>query len=382
MNATRERKEPGIYKLLRTGVYQAVWRDPAGQQRSRNFRRFEDARAYRRKMLEERDRGVYTDPSLGKKTVGEFYPEYLRGASNLSESTRNLYALQWRLRIAPALGRQPLRSLTRRSIQAWVNDLSAAGVGTPTIEVAFRTLSVLLSAAEAAEIIGRNPAQGVKVPRSGKRDMRFLVPSELLAVADAVPLRYRAVVLLLGMCGPRIGEAVALTVEDVDLLRRKATITKAAVEVAGKVTVGRTKTRKSRSVMLPRTVVEALEVHLSSFPPGPGGVLFTSEEGGIIHRTNFRRRVFLPAVRQAGIADPLPRVHDLRHTAASLAIASGGHPKAVSEMLGHEKVTMTLDRYGHLFPGLQDALAEAIDARFTTQDWNQAEATLPRGGRQ
>lgn len=162
------------------------------------------------------------------------------------------------------------------------------------------------------------------------------------------------------MCGPRIGEAVALTVEDIDLLRRKVTITKAASEVAGKVTVGRTKTRKSRSVMLPRTVVDSLEAHLSSFPACPGGLLFTSEEGGIIHRTNFRRRVWMPAVREAGIANPLPRVHDLRHTAASLAIASGGHPKAVAEMLGHEKVQITLDRYGHLFPGLQDALAEAM----------------------
>jgi integrase len=372
VSTTRKQIEPGIYRMLKTGRYVGIWRDPAGQQRSRTFQRLEDARRYRRKMLEERDRGVYTDPTAGKRTVAEFWPEFLAGGSNLSASTRNLYEGQWRLRISPTFGRQPLRALTRRSVQAWVNDLSAAGVGTPTIEVAFRTLSVLLSAAEAAEIIGRNPAQGVKVPRAGKREMRFLVPSELLTVADTVHPRYRALVLLLGLCGPRIGEAAALTVEDVDLLRRKVTITKAAAEVAGKVTVGRTKTRKSRSVMLPRTVVEALEAHLSSFPPGPGGLLFTSEEGGIIHRTNFRRRVWMPAVREAGIASPLPRVHDLRHTAASLAIASGGHPKAVAEMLGHEKVQITLDRYGHLFPGLQDALAEAIDARFLeSQDAQQ-----------
>jgi hypothetical protein len=72
--------------------------------------------------------------------------------------------------------------------------------------------------------------------------------------------------------------------------------------------------------------------------------------------------VWLPALKGARIPEPLPRAHDLRHTAASLAIQAGAHPKAIQSMLGHSTITMTLDRYGHFFPSLAEGLAAAVDA--------------------
>jgi hypothetical protein len=86
--------------------------------------------------------------------------------------------------------------------------------------------------------------------------------------------------------------------------------------------------------------------------------------------SNFYQRIFKPTVRQT-LPEHLHavRFHDLRHSNAALLIAEGGHPKAIQQRLGHSSITVTLDRYGHLFPSLDDALADALDATYrTTQD--------------
>jgi integrase len=117
-------------------------------------------------------------------------------------------------------------------------------------------------------------------------------------------------------------------------------------------------------VPIPAIVAEALAEHLTRFPAGSDGLVFTAAGGGPLRRTNWRRRVWIPALRKTGIGAPLPRPHDLRHTAASLAIQAGAHPKSIQSMLGHSSITMTLDRYGHLFPSLADGLANTLDAQF------------------
>ena len=163
---------------------------------------------------------------------------------------------------------------------------------------------------------------------------------------------------------------------DLDLLRRRLQITKAASEVSGQIEVGPTKTGKSRSVHLPKVVADSLASHLAQHP-SKEGLLFAAAEGGVIRRTNFRRRVWKPALRASGIAFPMPRVHDLRHTAASLAIQAGAHPKAIQEMLGHSSITITLDRYGHMFPSVAESLADALDRRFRDAEAELAAPSLP-----
>jgi integrase len=247
-------------------------------------------------------------------TLAGFWPRFVDATPNLAPSTRDLYEREWRLHTRPYLGKRRLESLKRLDVEAWIAELAARGHGPSAIEHAFRTLRRILSAAVDADILARNPASGVKAPKAPQHGMRFLTDTELWAIAEAVEPRYRALILLLGLCGPRIGEAIALTVDDVNLLLRRVSITKAATELRGHIKVGGTKTGKSRSVSLPQVVIEAIEAHLTEVPPGPGGLTFTSDHGAMIRRTNFRRRVWLPAVREAGIAGPLPRVHDLRHT--------------------------------------------------------------------
>lgn len=150
-----------------------------------------------------------------------------------------------------------------------------------------------------------------------------------------------------------------LRVGDVDFLRSRLTVAEAIVEVGGRLYRGGTKTGAQRMVTLPRSVTEALAAHLAAFPPGPEGLVFTAPEGGPLRRSSFRSRVWLPATR--GVKLEGLRVHDLRHTAAALAITAGAHPKAISERLGHASITTTLNTYGHLFPALDEELAGRLD---------------------
>ena len=124
-------------------------------------------------------------------------------------------------------------------------------------------------------------------------------------------------------------------------------------------------TTTSKSATLTHTsrrreiVVEELAQHLAVHADGTG-LMFSAPSGGPIRRTNFRRRIWLPAVR-ASVGEPCT-FHDLRHTHAALLIVQGEHPKVIQERLGHASIKTTLDTYGHLFDGLDEAAAERLDA--------------------
>jgi integrase len=327
---------------------------------------YQAARAHRDDTLVSIRTGNYIpDSSI---TFGDYWTRFLEEARDLRPATRDLYERMARLYIFPAFEHSPIRSVTKRQISAWVHDL-ASKVNLPTLEAAFRTLRRVLSAAEDDEppVILRNPARKVRLPKAEDdgNGMRTLSHDELRRVYEAIAPRYRALILLMGLCGLRVGEAIALTVADLNVLRRQVRVSKAATEVRGKVSVGPTKTRGSRrAIQLPNVVADALASHLATFPPGQDGLVFTAEGGGYIRRTNFRRRVWQPALQEAGIAEPWPRVHDLRHSAATLSLEAGVHPKIVQAMLGHSRIGTTLDRYSHVTDRLTEDAAGKLDAGF------------------
>lgn len=113
---------------------------------------------------------------------------------------------------------------------------------------------------------------------------------------------------------------------------------------------------------LPASLVPVLEEHVGQPVVVGSGLVFPSPDGGPLRRTNFRQRVWLRAVKRAGLAGF--RFHDLRHTAAAFAIATGAHAKALQSRLGHSSVSVTLDRYGHLLPGLDEQIATGLDGAF------------------
>lgn len=171
------------------------------------------------------------------------------------------------------------------------------------------------------------------------------------ALADAAG-EGRLSVLVLAWCGLRFGEAAGLRVRHFDVLRRELRVETALSEVGGRFVEASPKA-SVRAVPVPVSLVDELAPLLAH--KGPDDYLLTAPDGGPLRIGNWRRRVFDPALVAAGIARldgrNVVRPHDLRHTCASQHIKAGTPPKVLSAMLGHASVSITLDRYGHLYPG-------------------------------
>jgi integrase len=217
------------------------------------------------------------------------------------------------------------------------------------------------------QLIGRSPARKIPLgnvdPPGG---MRVLEAEQVNALAAAVAERYQALILTLATKGLRIGEAAALQVGDLDLLRGRLTISRTLTEVAGRLTAGPPKTAAgARTASLPPFLRDALTVHLATFsdPTDPAAPVFTMAGGGPIRPNNFRKRVFAPAVLTAGL-DPDLTPHDLRDTAATLALAAGASIKEVSNQLGHSNPAVTLSRYTGVLQSMSARTDEALDAAF------------------
>jgi hypothetical protein len=132
------------------------------------------------------------------------------------------------------------------------------------------------------------------------------------------------------------------------------------VDVGGHPYFGPPKTRAGhRTIPLPRVAAGPLAEHLAAYGRKPDDLVFTAPEGGPVQLNVWRRRFWAPAVRGAGLAHLRP--HDLRHTAVALWIAAGANPKEAATRAGHTSVSFTLDRYGHLFPGSEQRLNDALD---------------------
>lgn len=265
--------------------------------------------------------------------------------------------------IEPALGKHRLGSISQPMVQAWVTGLSTQRrVAPSTARKAYQVLGAILAAAVDAEQIVKTPCRGIVLPVDDRREMHFLTPAQVASLAAGIDGRYRALVLVGAYGGLRVGEMGALRLSGVQLPRGLLRVEETLAEVAGKVAFQPPKTKASRrAVVLPRAVALALEEHLETFAPGgPRDLVFRSPEGGPMRLASWRRRFWLPAVARAGLAGV--RIHDLRHTAVALWIATGANPKQVSTRAGHTSVSFTFDRYGHLFEDADETLAALLDA--------------------
>jgi integrase len=213
----------------------------------------------------------------------------------------------------------------------------------------------------------RNPVSRVRVERVEPREPRFLTQEEVSGIASEVPEQYRALVSFLAWTGLRIGEASALRVKNLDLAARTVRVMENSPEVSGRKYIGPTKTSKPRTVRFGAGLASILKAHLAAYgtPLERESFVFTGPEGGQIRQNNYRQRIFQPAAKRAGI-DPVPTVHDLRHTAASLMARAGWSMRDAQEQLGHSHTTMT-DRYTHLFPEDREQKVAALDALLTTE---------------
>jgi integrase len=254
-----------------------------------------------------------------------------------------------------------------------------------TVQKIHTTLSSIMREAVELGIVAANPCQRVGLPTSSKREMQFLSVEEVRALADAIDPHYRVLILTAALTGLRASELHALRRRDVDLPNTRLHVHRALKAWAqGVPAFGTTKSGRGRAVPLTPTLRDRLAEHLRSVPLHPDALVFTSsgvanaeqrERNPLraVHQVAWLRNHFKPAVAAAlphRTADPTAgrryglRFHDLRHTCASLLLNQGAPLHAVKDWLGHSSITTTVDRYGHLAPGVHEAIAAGLDASF------------------
>lgn len=339
------------------GQWRARYRDAAGREHARHFDRKVDASRWLDSVTAAVETGTYVDPRAGSCTLGEYAETWLGRQVQLKPSTRSRYTAIVRKHIVPEFGSIPLAKIERSAVTAWVMELVDAGLAGPTVRHAHRILHMILNTAVDDGRLVRNPASRVKLPRDRRREKRFLSHAQVAALADAAGPD-RLIILVLAYCGLRFGELAALRVRNVDPLRRRLFIEESVTEVDGKMIFGTPKSHQCRSVPVSRSLIDALAAACAG--RAPTDLVFTAPRGGVLMLRNWRRRVFDPALATAGLGELTP--HELRHTAASLAVAAGANVKAVQRMLGHASAAMTLDVYSGLFDDDLDAVADRLDA--------------------
>lgn len=341
--------------------WRARYRTPDGAQRTQCFARKVDADHFLATVETDKARGSWVDPLLAKTPFGDYASQWLETKRGLAP--RSFVNVEGRLRnhVIPAFGRAEVGAIRPADVRAWVAAMSAKGLQPSTVKPAFQVLAQVLRMAEIDGLIPRSPCIGIELPKDRAREeMVFLSPQQVSELADAISPRYRALVLTAAYSGLRAGELEALRLTSVNVLRGSLEVVESLSELSdGTLSVGPTKTGKTRSVTVPRFVAEAIGRHVAEYPSGDGWV-FSTRDGRPMRHRNFMRRHFRPAVVAAGLPERL-RFHDLRHTHAALLIAQGAHPKQVQERLGHGSIRTTFDRYGHLFDGHDAELLDALD---------------------
>lgn len=369
-------------KTDRKPRYLVSYRDPNNKQRmKRGFTRKIDAEQYLRSVEVSKDRGEYVDPADARATVGNLGAEWLASQKAVMKpsSFRSIDS-SWRVHVEPKWGNREIGGIRHSEVQSWVSGLSASMSATGVLR-AYGNLAAILDVAVRDRRVTRNVARNVTLPRKRSERKTYLTHQQVTRLAEASA--HPDLVYFLAYTGLRWGEATGLRLKHVNLAKRRVQVEENAVMVGTVIEVGTPKTHEIRFVPYPQFLAPAVEARVTG--KREGDLLFGD---GKLHMRlpNSRDGWFAAAVRRLVNADEtaadeaeargehppavFPRItpHDLRHTAASLAISAGANVKAVQRMLGHASAAMTLDVYGELFDDDLDDVADALDrARRSTE---------------
>lgn len=361
--------------------YMVRYRKPnKAQTKKRGFRTKKEAELFLAKITTAKAEGDYIDPARGRITVGDLATAWLRKKKSLKPSSYKSIDTAWRVHVEPKWGGRSIASIEPSEVENWIQDM-VEGVAESTrtrvtkkagqplsATVILRAMGVLggiLDDAQRDNRIGKNPARrATNLPRKvSKKDRRYLNDAEVAKLAAAIKDPQLAVlVLVLAYTGIRWGEAIGLRVKHVNFLRHRLHIRENAVQVDGEIHTGEPKSWERRTVPFPAFLTKALETLTQD--KGPNDLVFANALGKHLLRprtSSTSGSWFVAALRAASI--PLLTIHDLRHTAASLAISAGANVKVVQKMLGHKSAAMTLDTYADLFDDDLDSVAELMHTR-------------------
>jgi integrase len=357
--------------------YRARYRDPLGRQRSRSFARKADAQRFLLEMESDKARGNWIDPRGADVALAEWAEEFLRLGRRLAATTQQTYRRDLDKYVLPRFGAYRIGRIPPDEIENWLNDEIDAGIAPSSVHRHYRTLRRMLQVAVDKQKLLANPCLRVQPPRVPGREMVFLGWEQAAGLANAHSDRYRALIYLAVDSGMRWSELIGLRRARVDLRTRKVRVTEQLIRLdAGEWIRKEPKTPSSvRSITISPFTAGLLAHHLDHFAePGVDGLVFVNEAGHPLISSSFWNNHFRRALRQVGVSC---RFHDLRHSSVALAIAEGAHPKAIQTRMGHSSINVTLDRYGHLFPELDESIATAFGERLAAVQASGLAAGVP-----
>ena len=338
-----------------------------GETRQEVAKRMQDA-------LHDIDRGL---PIVGERqTVAQFFDLWLPIAkSSIKQSTGERYELFVKIHVLPTLGKKILSKLTPAQLQALYTARLEAGASPTSINHLHALLHVALDSAVNLGLAPRNIADFVTPPRMKRPQMRVLTPEQVRTFLEAARGNEMEALYVLALStGMRQGELLALHWQDVDLDHRHLQVRWTVKRMStGFVFTEPKSARSRRKIALTRMAVDALRAHharqaerrLKATEWEDNDLVFPNGAGRPWEVGNLKGRNFWPLLRKAGL--PLIRFHDTRHTAATLLLLQGIHPKVVSEMMGHATVSITLDLYSHVLPEMQQEATAAMERLLSGQ---------------
>jgi integrase len=329
-----------------------------------------EVRAKQREAERELDQGI--DLAARIPTLKQFSEKWLSSIRfSVKPKTYEGYESIFRVRVLPRLGEVPISKLTPMDLQALYSHLQDGGLSPRSISHTHRVLNHAFQQAVRWSLIARNPCNGAAPPRVGHKEFQVLTPEQVttfLSIHRNHP-KY-ALYILAVTTGMRQGELLGLRWSDIDLDSGRLHVRRALQQQRG-VGLVFTEPKTSRSrrpIVLGQQAVRALREHrigqierrmLLGSAWNDHDLVFAGPSGGPLDPA-WQRVVFRKALSAANL--PLIRFHDLRHTAATLLLSRGVHPKVVSEMLGHSTITLTLDTYSHFVPTLHEEAAIVMDS--------------------
>jgi len=343
--STRRRRGFGAIRRLPSRRYQASYLGPDAIRHTApvTFETREDAEGWLVERRREVTGETWESPQpkrapVRAATFGDYATAWLAGR-DLAPRTRVLYAGLLDNHILPTFGDMPLTAITPLDVKRWHANLSTG----PTARAnAYGLLRSIFGDAVDEEVLPRSPA---RIKGAGTkhraRELRVLTADELQAIADAIPPRYRALVLLGGWCGLRFGELAALRRSDLDLKRGVVKVRRAVSALKGRKIVGEPKAGSVRTVTIPPHLLPVLRVHVREHAAfGRDGLLFPPASGDGYLALSTLHRVFDRAKVKAGRPDV--RVHDLRHFGGIHAARAGATLGELQERLGHRTASAAL----------------------------------------
>lgn len=304
-----------------------------------------------------------------KLTLSQYLTMFLDNdvRPRLRPATYTAYEVIVRCHLVPHIGAVKLDKLNREHVKRLDAEMAKAKKSPRTRQFAYTILRKALDEAMRSGYITRNPAALVKRPTSRRKVFQPFDQDQARRFLEAAAEdRLHALYVLAIATGMRQGELFALQWKNIDLESGRLSVRHTLQDQAGKLVLGEPKTQKgNRLIKLPEAARQALVDHRQRMlAEGIASEwVFCDRDGGPLRAGNVHRRSFKPLLKKAGV--PEIRFHDLRHTAATLMLLAGVHPKVVQEILGHAQISVTLDTYSHVLPSMQDEAASAMNAILT-----------------